>query len=64
MIEIVDRFQIQTKIKVFYYYDYRAQTNFLEGITLPENMIQLMIVYIVIIFQAKRNSSSSFMQID
>ena len=27
MIEIVDRFQIQTKIKVFYYYDYRAQTN-------------------------------------
>ena len=58
MTEIVGRFQIQKK--VFYYYDYRAQKN----VSLPENMIQLMIVYIVIIFQAKRNSRSLFMQID
>ena len=60
MIEIVDRFQIQTKIKVFYYYDYRAQINVL----LLENMIQFLIMYIVIVFQAKRNSRSLFMQID
>ena len=59
MIEIVDRFQIQTKIKVFYYYDYRAGRDYIA-----KNMIQLLIVYIVIIFQAKRNSRSLFMQID
>ena len=35
-----------------------------EGIILLKNMIQFLIMYIVIVFQAKRNSRSLFMQID
>ena len=61
MIEIVDRFQIQTKIKVFYYYDYRAHFG---RDYIAKKYDSILIMYIVIVFQAKRNSRSLFMQID